>query len=132
MELRHRFFAYTDNPNKRLSWQMILIFSIYLLLCLFFLGQILKRISKQWRLMTEEARKDNEPKRTKTGELLLWVGIDTLALRDYNVIQVIFIGIFQVIKHLFWTVKKLIVAIVKSCNKNPFKFLEILVLGLNI
>ena len=133
MELTHKFFTYSDNPQKKLSWHIWLYFSVYLMFCLAFSFKIFKRFRTQWIFMTEQADKGKLPvQRTTISKALLWLGIDTHSLRGFNPIQVFFIGIFQFLRHVILTTIKTFVVIFKSCNSSLFKFIELLVLALNI
>lgn len=66
------------------------------------------------------------------GACLLWIGIDTEELRDYNVVQIMFVSIFLVIKHFFKTVYKLVKALLRECGTIIFNYVEIIILVFNL
>jgi hypothetical protein len=66
------------------------------------------------------------------GACLLWIGVDTEELRNYNVVQIIFVSIFLIIKHFFKTIYKLAKALLRECGTIIFKYVEIIILVFNL
>jgi len=95
-------------------------------------ANIFFKVKKQWTEMSESEEKPNQVQRTKMGACLIWIGIDTEELRDYNIVQIIFVSIFLIIKNFFKTIYKLFKALLRECGTVIFNYVEISILVLNL